>query len=164
MQAKTRICPKCGGEFKKWIKKDGEWRNCSGRKFCFTCSPYGSRNTKTDPTRPSKPHTRNMPFKDWPKADKHTYLTQYYKRGQERKQKLVEQKGGGCKQCGYNKCLRCLTFHHREPELKQFSLTIREVGGMSWESVLVEAEKCDLLCLNCHMELEDKTGRSKYAD
>jgi hypothetical protein len=38
-------------------------------------------------------------------------------------------------------------FHHRDPSTKQFA-----IGSFTgaWETLLVEAEKCDLLCANCH--------------
>lgn len=61
--------------------------------------------------------------------------------------------------CGYKKCIRALSFHHRDPTTKQFGLEMRSIRGLGWESVLAEAEKCDLLCLNCHMETEDAIAK-----
>jgi hypothetical protein len=29
---------------------------------------------------------------------------------------FVEYKGGKCQKCGYDKCERALTFHHRNPD------------------------------------------------
>lgn len=78
------------------------------------------------------------------------------KRRKLRKQQLIDMKGGGCKQCGYNKCQRSLQFHHRDPTSKLFGLDIRRIGNYSWARVLIEAEKCDLLCGNCHAELHFK--------
>lgn len=161
-----RQCRKCGKEFKLSAKIDGKRRNFAGRKFCLECSPFGSKNTKPDdPSRQSKYGQKNYkknPYGTWTKEAREDYVRKYYLRGLERKKQLVEMKGGKCQTCGYCKCLRCLTFHHRDASLKEFSLTMREIAGMSWESVLKELEKCDLLCLNCHMELEDEIGRSKY--
>jgi hypothetical protein len=158
-----RTCRKCSKPFPMTIKIDGKRRNIAGRKFCLECSPFGSHNTKPDdPSRPSS--RKSNPYMSWSDEKKFDYIKRYYHRGIERKKKLVEMKGGGCKTCGYNKCLRCLTFHHRDRETKSFSLTAREIGGMSWESVLAEIEKCDLMCLNCHMELEDQLEPSKYSD
>ena len=31
---------------------------------------------------------------------------------------LVEYKGGKCEQCGYNKCIEALEFHHKSPNEK----------------------------------------------
>lgn len=76
-------------------------------------------------------------------------------KGTERKQVLVEYKGGKCIVCSYNKCLRSLSFHHRIPSEKSFSLDLRNLTNRNWNSILKEVEKCDLLCMNCHMEVED---------
>jgi len=158
-----RICEKCGEDFPIMQKIDGKKRNLCNRKFCLKCSPFGKHNTKKDPSQPTKTHSRNVPYNQWTLEEKQEALEKYYQRGIERKRKLVEMKGGGCIECGYNKCLRSLTFHHREPSTKSFCLTAREIAGFSWESILREANKCDLVCYNCHMEIEDRTRGSKYA-
>jgi len=77
------------------------------------------------------------------------------KRGNDRKRELVEMKGGKCMKCTYSKCLRALSFHHRNPSTKKFGLDVRNLTNHSWESIIKEVEKCDLLCSNCHMEVED---------
>ena len=69
-----------------------------------------------------------------------------------RKKQFVLYLGGKCKVCGYDKCLRALSFHHREPSEKEFTLTSRELGMFKEERLFKEADKCDLLCANCHME------------
>ncbi len=67
----------------------------------------------------------------------------------------IEYKGSKCqnKKCGYNKCSAALEFHHRDPATKEFSISS---GGYtrSWERVKKELDKCDLLCANCHREVE----------
>lgn len=70
----------------------------------------------------------------------------------ERKLKLIEMKGGGCQSCGYNKNISALSFHHRNPENKTYGIDSRKLSNTTWESILIEVEKCDLLCLNCHAE------------
>lgn len=69
------------------------------------------------------------------------------------KRRALEYLGGKCKTCGYNKCSRALSFHHRDPKTKLFEIS----GGHArkWESVEQELDKCDLLCQNCHCELHD---------
>ena len=156
-----KTCPNCQSNFKPSIVIDGKLRKCGGRKFCFKCSPYGARNTRNDLSKPVL--SKKRPYKDWTPKQKWAAQARYYRRGLRRKENLVKSKGGCCQKCAYNKCLRALTFHHRDPKLKQFDLTIREISGLSWESVFLEAQKCDLYCINCHMELEDQIGRSKYA-
>lgn len=66
------------------------------------------------------------------------------------KLKLVEYKGGKCKNCGYNKCPEALTFHHLDPSQKDFT-----ISGKSWsfERLQKEVDKCILVCANCHIEV-----------
>jgi hypothetical protein len=79
-------------------------------------------------------------------------------RGIERKDFFIKEKGGKCEMCGYSKCRRALTFHHRDPNTKSFELNVRTLGNMSQSKCEEEAKKCDLLCFNCHMELHDNNG------
>lgn len=74
-------------------------------------------------------------------------------RGHERKKELLVNFGGKCQLCGYDKCSRALTFHHRNPLEKCFQLDVRNLGVRSKKSIEIESKKCDLLCFNCHMEL-----------
>ena len=79
------------------------------------------------------------------------------KRGLLRKNRLLLSKGGSCERCGYDRCLRALTFHHRNPESKAFPLDARNCSNRSDEILALEAEKCDLLCANCHAEVEEES-------
>lgn len=68
------------------------------------------------------------------------------------KRMLVADAGGRCVRCGYDRC-RALHFHHRDPATKAFGLSGRGyTRGIA--ALRVEAEKCDLLCSNCHAEVE----------
>jgi hypothetical protein len=80
-------------------------------------------------------------------SDSHTRV----RARREIKLRLIAEHGGRCKRCGYNKCVGALDFHHRDPTMKEFGL-----GGSSrgYEKVKSEAAKCDLLCANCHREIE----------
>ena len=69
-----------------------------------------------------------------------------------KKKKLVELFGGKCKVCGYNTYAGALDFHHKDPSKKSFSLSVRGLC-YAWDSVLAEANKCILLCKNCHSEV-----------
>jgi hypothetical protein len=70
-----------------------------------------------------------------------------------RKQKLIEMFGGGCEVCGYNKNAAALAFHHKNPKTKSFMLGCHEIGCRTWDAIVEEANKCQLLCQNCHHEL-----------
>lgn len=78
------------------------------------------------------------------------------RRGHSRKNKLLLEKGGECVRCGYERCSRALTFHHRDPTRKDFPLDIRNCANRSLKILAEEALKCDLLCANCHTEVENE--------
>ncbi len=77
-------------------------------------------------------------------------LSHQHTRFKARKKKAVELFGGCCGICGYNKNLAALDFHHIDPNTKE-SLWGR-FSKRKWSSVLLELNKCVLLCKNCHME------------
>ena len=68
---------------------------------------------------------------------------------QRKKIELVKYKGGECEKCGYNKCVAALEFHHLDPTKKEF-----EISGNSYslKRLKEEADKCILICSNCHRE------------
>lgn len=65
---------------------------------------------------------------------------------------LVAYKGGECVICGYNKCNNALHFHHLDPDKKDFSLSGSGFTH-SIDCLKQEADKCILLCANCHAEI-----------
>jgi len=67
---------------------------------------------------------------------------------------LVEEAGGACCICGYDYNMRALHFHHVEPSQKRHELNARGVA-IALGKLRVEAQKCVLLCSNCHAEVED---------
>lgn len=69
------------------------------------------------------------------------------------KELLVAEAGGRCSLCGYDGCLSALEFHHVEPGEKRFAMSHRGVAR-SLARARAEAEKCVLLCSNCHAEVE----------
>lgn len=66
---------------------------------------------------------------------------------------LVEEAGGACRLCGYDRCIAALEFHHVVPADKRFSMSARGLAR-SIARAREEAEKCVLLCANCHAEVE----------
>jgi len=69
------------------------------------------------------------------------------------KQILVDDAGGRCVQCGYDRCMAVLHFHHPDRTTKAFHLSEKGVTR-SLASARAEARKCVLLCSNCHAEVE----------
>jgi 5-methylcytosine-specific restriction endonuclease McrA len=68
------------------------------------------------------------------------------------KQLLVEQAGGACALCGYDRTPVSLHFHHVDPATKDFPMTMAR--GVSQARYEAELRKCVLLCANCHGEVE----------
>lgn len=69
------------------------------------------------------------------------------------KRRLVEEAGGQCVVCGYAKCQQALQFHHLDPSAKSFHLG-HQGQSRSLARSREEAQKCVLLCANCHAEVE----------
>lgn len=109
-----------------------------------------------------------MPYKDTEtqKAYLRAYDREYYKKNRERlleKQKeknrrYLEKVGAWLNE--YKKglsCSRCseshpatLQFHHRNPNEKEFSVSMFRRGKYSKARILAEIEKCEVICANCH--------------
>lgn len=75
------------------------------------------------------------------------------KRRRKIKRILVDEAGGGCFICGYNRCIAALHFHHIDPKRKRFNLAHRG-HTVALRIAREEAAKCALLCGNCHAEVE----------
>jgi transposase len=69
------------------------------------------------------------------------------------KLKLIERAGGRCVVCGYDAHPSALHFHHLDPGEKEFLLS-RNGVTRSFTEAAAEADKCALLCANCHAEVE----------
>jgi 5-methylcytosine-specific restriction endonuclease McrA len=66
---------------------------------------------------------------------------------------LIEEAGGCCAVCGYDRLPAALHFHHLDAAEKSFGLSARGLSrGIA--RVREEARKCVLLCGNCHVEVE----------
>lgn len=67
------------------------------------------------------------------------------------KEILIARRGGECVDCGYKyngKNAIVFDFHHRNPDDKLFGIAPRIHYNL--KTLKVEADKCDLLCANCH--------------
>lgn len=81
-----------------------------------------------------------------------------HRRRREVKRILVEEAGGKCLLCGYDRALSGLHFHHVDPARKDFALS-RQGVTRSLAAARAEARKCVLLCSNCHAEVEAGTAQ-----
>lgn len=157
-------CEQCGESFPNHIIVDGKRRNLQNRHYCLDCSPFGLHNTSKleGGSRRGRANSNGLerrcvlcgrPYV-FRNGSGHT-LTRcnscaVYQRRTETKRRAVEYLGGACKYCGYSKCLAALTFNHRDSTKKDFN--IGRVGTKPWKVVVLELDKCDLVCFNCHTE------------
>ncbi len=166
MARTVNTCLKCGRDFLQRQVVSGKFRNLSKRKFCLSCSPFGHLNR-----RDLRDYTAGR--KRCSRCNKMLPSDQFYQRGRgglncwckacyrgvqrenARRLKIacVEYKGGQCQQCGYKKCLDALEFHHRDPKMKDIKISSQKTVCMH-ERLRRELDKCDLLCSNCHREVE----------
>jgi len=70
-----------------------------------------------------------------------------------KKIKAINLLGGKCEKCG-EKRPWVLTFHHKNPNKKEFN--IKTCKNYRWSKIKKEVLKCQLLCLNCHQEIHVK--------
>lgn len=105
------------------------------RKYCFECSPsYVKGDNKS-------------------RAAAITAIRHAIKR------QLVKYKGGKCEECGYDKCIAALQFHHIDQETKDFDLSMKYNGGsLNMQELYDEVDKCKMLCANCHAEKHFQHG------
>lgn len=86
-------------------------------------------------------------------ADRKEYLKKAVA-ARRRKLKLlvIEYKGGKCIICGYDKYPGAFDLHHVDGSTKEFGLSMEGLTR-SWEKTKAEADKCVLVCANCHREI-----------
>lgn len=68
----------------------------------------------------------------------------------------LDYKDNKCEKCGYDNCNASLTFHHKDPEIKEFTIgslseRMNSVNDLN-NIIKKELDKCNLLCMNCHRE------------
>lgn len=149
-------CKLCHTAFPNRTRIYGRKVDLHTRKYCLVCSPFNCKNTKTL-DKPYCVHPNKTPGKrlDY-KYRSNEYKEKIRKRNSTRRKRLklelVNSCGGECRRCGYKKYPKLLHFHHRDPEIKNTSLSSNAVARMPWSEVMQEVTKCDLLCSNCHLE------------
>jgi len=150
-----RSCRKCGNKIPNRVIINGKEHNLHNRKFCLICSPFQKHNTS-----PNDPIVRKArKWKYYSKEQKDKVKLCLYRRALQIRKELHIKSGGKCCKCGYSKCDRALTFHHRDPRKKLFGLTLNNLWSKNRKAINNEWRKCNLMCMNCHMELEDTTAR-----
>lgn len=142
-------CKMCGSSFKAKELIDGKLRNCQRRKYCFTCSPFGSGNTRKLERPAGRQRERTSGMTPYQKATR-----------KDRKVQLLDMMGGECCICGYDKCKSAMCFHHVDPSVKSFGIS--DIGLLKkWSLLVDEVKKCVVLCNRCHVEVHAGLHRDK---
>ena len=90
----------------------------------------------------------NAATKDWYRRNKAAHSATVTARRSRHKQLLEEYKAArGCAHCGIGDP-RVLAFHHVTDD-KAFTISNRYTAN--WDRLLAEADKCIILCANCHL-------------
>lgn len=81
--------------------------------------------------------------------------SKYYARKRELIDSLKTEMGGRCQRCSYDEFLASLALHHIDPSEKEG----QRITNLSLTKIRAEADKCALLCMNCHIQchLHDRT-------
>jgi len=155
------ICKNCQERFPCRITIDDKERNLARRKYCLDCSPFGRHNTlklhenqgHDGKERKCTVCGREYQYKRCSGHSLDKCNSCLANRRKSRiKERMVKSKGGKCSRCGYDRCLQALEFHHRDPKTKKFCIS--GAHCRKWEVVKKELDKCDLVCSNCHKEIE----------
>ncbi len=115
-------------------------------------------NISCDMPRPTDPNIgKDYISKSGVKRNKENHKLYVMRRRDERKLKLVEHFNNKCNDCGgvFPPC--CYDFHHIDPLMKSFEIAPRLDGN--YENILKEAEKCVMICANCHRIRHYKENR-----
>jgi len=81
------------------------------------------------------------------------------------KLKAIEYLGGKCDNCGFVGHYSSFDFHHKNHKEKEFNWNVAR--KKSWNKIILELNKCELLCRNCHSSFHcklnnDGTLNSQY--
>lgn len=164
----TKTCQQCNKPFLQYPRIDGRPVNLSRRSYCLDCSPFGERKMNRKPTidgqrecfgchtfKPISDFQVGSRLRSYCPCCENKRILAY---GRQLKQKAVEYLGGQCCLCGYYKSMRSLTFHHKNPSQKDFS--IGKHKNLKWETIRKELDKCMLLCANCHGEIHEEANHT----
>jgi hypothetical protein len=136
-------------------KETAQKIGCSQSTVAYYVQKYNLQRTKTckycktENNNDFNPRARTV--------CKHCKNQKYIQRWISLKQKAIDYLGGKCTSCGYNKYYGALEFHHVDPNTKD--TVWNHLKKRSWDRIIVELDKCQLLCSNCHKEIH--AGRTR---
>ena len=158
-------CRNCNETFPNVTTINGKKKNLSSRRYCLVCSPFGEHNTKKIHEEAAQFECKRCGRTDVGQHQRTGYCYSCMNKRREAKKcrELYGITGTACWVCGYDKGqpgIVALDFHHIHG--KDFGLTRRNIGQLSWKRLLEEAKKCILVCCRCHREIHGGLIDAKY--
>lgn len=140
-----------------WILQEKNIIIMNNKFICKNCGTNDKNKFTTDRPRMCvdcrKAYLRKKADENWQTIKGTGFHKQKRK---DTKLRLLEAIGQtSCKKCGYSKCHKALEFHHKDQNTKIFPLA--QIATRKFATSLKEAQKCDVLCSNCHREYHDQT-------
>lgn len=120
-------------------------------RLCLTCNIKKSQNEFYKRGKKYMSHCKNC------------YQSLYSAKRKSQKQQAVDYLGGKCSNCGYDKCLNALEFHHLNPLTKEINPS-QLMRFSSLDKIKLELDKCVLLCANCHREHHSSDSKHSTSD
>lgn len=125
-------------------------------KFCSGClqnlplSDFGINKSKIDGKQTQCKQCRNKYAKQHYRSHRRYYYDKSADRREQLRQQLEEYKRQlACEKCGYNEYMCALDFHHID-DTKEINISDVCRHGWSFQRLLTEIQKCQVLCANCH--------------
>jgi hypothetical protein len=161
----VRVCLKCGERIPARKLVNGRVRHLQRRKYCLSCSPFGSHNTRNlERVGETVRHVcekcgksyiyRKSGIKVGPSTIECGSCAVSSRRVKMRA-RILKYKGGKCVVCHYSKCNRALIFHHMDMNTKVDNISSMIAHNRSYALIKKEADKCILICNRCHEEYND---------
>lgn len=121
------------------------------------------REYNSRPEAKAKKNERDRKYAASHREEALAKATSYYQQNTERvkqyqatrrrdsKEKAAALLGSVCERCGFEH-LAAIDFHHKDPMQKRFRLSdaLARTKKYTWEDIVEEVMKCELLCKNCH--------------
>lgn len=108
---------------------------------------------------PSKDSIKKKKYERDKKKDK----VNRRKRRDKIKRVIALEKNNPCAKCKKRFIPKAMDFHHRNKKEKEFSIADAPRLGPSIERLYKEIKKCDLVCKNCHAEIEEELANMDSA-
>lgn len=152
------------------IRKIADYKQCSPSTIRYWLRRY---DLKTQPpSLKQEPHCKcgeRDPTKFYYRSNSNARTgyckkcqNQYYvERWREKKRRAIEYKGGSCQHCELRtEHYSIYDFHHTRGSDKEFDW--RRLKKLSWDKIMIELDKCELLCSNCHRIVHENDFNHDY--